>query len=793
MTDPLPNTDRNVSAVSSNLARETRFNGTGIVAPTGRSSGTGCLISDQWVLTARHVVAGATGGTFFVEGNTNRPIVEVHTRADSDVALVKLATPLTNYPTTPIYQGSSEVGREVWVVGYGQHGQFTGDPAELSGPLQGRYAAMNRVALVTNVGSFVGICLQFTYNTGTNALPLEGATAPGDSGGPMFMEEKGRLWVVGEIFGVLFSAPGFYMGRVSAYKDWIRTTTGINFNEANWDADPATPGIQNGSGTWGGTGSNWYFGRTNFTWADGYDVVFGAGTNNVGSVTLSGNRSVGDMTFASQAATQSLSGSGTLALKDGAAISNSTAVRIETALVGTSFKKTGAGTLTLVGAAYGGNLDLSGPVVVEESGDRTWTGRLSGSGPWSKTGSGTLTLSSSNSFSGIMTVNSGAVRVTHSSALGSATESVVVGGNATAALEFTGGITVADPLRLQMHNTAGHAQLRNLAGTNVLTGNILLDNGGTRWDIASSGGLLIFRGSVSNIATTATPGTLHLQGPAGGSFAGPMTDSPNGADKLAVNVASGDWTLGGSNKTYTGPTTVGGSAILRIRASLASPINVQSGATLATALTNWTEIAAAPEAAALTATNGTQWKVRLATAGMTNFSETPKTVPLLTVTGGMTNINPALITVEVPGFPGTGAWAAVTNGNLLSVAYTPDGYAQWMQSFAWGTNSSAPKANPDGDMLGNFAEYAFGGNPLDAGSDPVPAAGRSPDGRFLTLTFQRERADVTYAVQACDQLSPSAWTNLVVNPGSVGAEVTCTDDVAISSRSMRFLRLRLSR
>jgi len=387
MTDPLPNTNRNVSAVSSNLAREARFNGTGIVSIPGRP-GTGCLISDQWVLTARHVVAGATGGSFFLEG-TNYPIASFHTRPDSDVALVKLAAPATNHPVTPIYQGSSEVGREVWIVGYGQHGQFTGDPAELSGSFQGRYAAMNRVALMTNVGSSVGICLQFTYDTGADALPLEGATAPGDSGGPMFMEENGRLWVVGEIFGVLFSAPGFYMGRVSAYKDWIRETTGINFNEANWDADPATPGIQNGSGTWGGGSSNWFFGRQNFPWAGGYDVVFGAGTNAVGSVVLSENTTAGGLTFAPNAATQALAGTKALTLKNGAVISNSTAVRIATVLAGTSFTKSGAGTLTLADTAYGGNLVFSGPVIVEESGERAWSGTLSGPGPWSKNGSGT--------------------------------------------------------------------------------------------------------------------------------------------------------------------------------------------------------------------------------------------------------------------------------------------------------------------------------------------------------------------------------------------------------------------
>jgi autotransporter-associated beta strand protein len=794
MTDPLPNTSRNVSTVSSNLAREPRFNGTGIVSVTA-SAGTGSLIADEWVLTARHVIAGATNGTFFLEGAT-RAIAEFHTRDDSDVALVKLASAVTNYPATPIYQGSSEIGKDVWLVGYGRHGQFTGNPNELTPAFQGRYAAMNRVGYATNLGGAIGICLQFSYDgTNAGALPYEGATAPGDSGGPMFMEENGRLWVIGETFGVAPPAPGFYHGRVSAYKDWIRATTGINFNEANWDADPATPGIQNGAGTWGGVSSNWYFGRSNFPWAVGYDVVFGAGTNPVGVVTLATNTSAGDVTFASNSAVQSLGGTNTLNLKSGSVVSNASTVVISAPLAGGAFTKAGAGTLTLSNTAYAGSLVVSGPLVLDESGQRSWNGAISGANNWFKAGGGTVTLAASNSFTGFLTINAGAVRVAHASALGSATGSVVSGGNAVASLEIEGGITVADQIQLVMHNQTNspHAQIWNVSGSNTIAGHILLNSGGARWDIGSAAGRLSIARGISNISPgTATWRTLHLHGPGAGRINGGMTDNATGTDKLNVTIVSGDWTLGGSNKAYTGNTTVGTGAILRIQTSLASPVVVQNGAVIATAVTNWTSIPAASWAAALTATNGTRWQVRLETTELTNFSETAKIVPVLSVTGGLTNIDPAHIEVEKPGFPGAGTWSAVTNANTLSLSYTPDGYAAWVQSFAWGTNSSAPAANPDGDTLDNFEEYALGGNPLDAVSDPVPVGGTTSDGRFLKLTFHRERSDVTYTVQACNQLT-SGWSNVMVNPGSIGADVSYTDTVEISSQGTRFLRLHLSR
>ena len=44
-----------------------------------------------------------------------------------------------------------------------------------------------------------------------------------------------------------------------------------------WDADTATPGAQDGSGTW--AGGNWWDGSANTTWAAANDAVFGAGVD----------------------------------------------------------------------------------------------------------------------------------------------------------------------------------------------------------------------------------------------------------------------------------------------------------------------------------------------------------------------------------------------------------------------------------------------------------------------------------------------------------------------------------
>jgi autotransporter-associated beta strand protein len=611
----------------------------------------------------------------------------------------------------------------------------------------------------------------------------------------MFMEEGGRLWVIGETYGVAPPAPGFYHGRVSVYQDWIRTITGINFNEANWDADPATPGIQNGAGTWNGANSNWFFGTNNFPWAAGYDVVFGAGTNAVGAVSLATNAAIGDLTFASNSSAQSLAGTNPLTLKSGAVVSNGSLATLSIPLSGGGFTKAGSGTLALSNTAYPGDLAINGPVIIGETNPRTWSGFISGASNWSKSGSGTLTLTASNSFTGFLTINAGAVRAAHPSALGSATGTVVSGGNAVASLELSNGITATDQIQLVMHNQTNtpHAQLLNVSGTNITAGHILLNSGGARWDIGSAAGRLLIGRGISNIAPgTNTWRTLHLHGPGAGQIDGGVTDNATGTDKLNIAIVSGDWTLGGSNKTYTGATTVSNGATLRLRASLASVVQVRSGATLAATLTNWTNPPAIAAVPALAATNGTLWKIRLETAGLTNFSETPATVPILSATNGFTNITPAAITVETPGFSGSGTWSAVTSSNTLSITYTPDAYAVWTQGFTWGAASSAPGADPDRDGLDNLAEYAFGGDPLVASTAPRPLLGRSSDGRFLTLNFTALRADTTYSVRGRAGLALSP-TNLTNYPGTIGAPVSFTDTIEIGSVPGRFLDVLISR
>lgn len=172
-------------------------------------------------------------------------------------------------------------------------------------------------------------------------------------------------------------------------------------------------------------------------------------------------------------------------------------------------------------------LQLANTCAVSGNGDAIFdfVAPIGGAGGFVKSGTSKLILSGSNDFSGPVSIESGVVSAANDAALGTSTTGTTVqGGTALAALEISGGITLAEPLQLVMHNTPGHIQLRSVAGENLLTAQLFLNSGGGRWDISCEEGSLTLAGPVVNIASgTDTWRTLFLHGPAGGSFTNGMS------------------------------------------------------------------------------------------------------------------------------------------------------------------------------------------------------------------------------------------------------------------------------
>jgi autotransporter-associated beta strand protein len=501
-----------------------------------------------------------------------------------------------------------------------------------------------------------------------------------------------------------------------------------------------------------------------------------------------------------------------------------------------------------------GLLTITGPVqlaggnrtVTVDAGTFTLGGTVSDDVPRNliKSGPGALVLGGTNTHRGTTTVTDGVLRVTNGSAFGlpgtsSNAFTFLSGGNALATLELAGGITTSEVFKIAMHNTAGHHQIRNVAGNNELAGPLLFEGGGGRWDIASAGGTLTVSGLISNTVSSTDPWrTLNLHGPGAGVISGPTGDTRSGADGSLLNLAvnSGTWTISGPGKAHQGTTTAAGGTLvldaqlpgavvvnagarlegaggttntLQISGTLApghSPGAMSAGAaTFAPGMTYEFEIADWHGAAGtghdtlnasslnVTATTNTPVVIQPIAAGMTNFGETSKSFVLATATNGITNFASHRFLVQAAGFPGAGAWSVTSANNQLLLNYAADAYAGWSAGIAWNGADSSPGADPDRDGLTNFAEYALGGDPLRADPAERPQPGLATN--RLTLTFERV-ADpaLTYEVLARSNLASGGspvWSS--TGASNAAGPVTVTDTVPVGAQPSRFLHLRVRR
>jgi hypothetical protein len=204
----------------------------------------------------------------------------------------------------------------------------------------------------------------------------------------------------------------------------------------------------------------------------------------------------------------------------------------------------------------------------------------------------------------------------------------------------------------------------------------------------------------------------------------------------------------------------------------------------------------------------TNWTLRLDGAGLTGFTETNKTVPVLT--GALSNITPSQITLVTNNFPGKGSWGFTSTTNSISLVYTAyiNPIDTWRDSIPWSGADSSPGADPDGDGIPNLLEYALGGNPLVGGNFILPQA--AVQSSRLSFTFARNVAasNLTYTVEASDNFvgwsgiakseNGGSFTNLggaqsvsESSPVNGQTTVTVTDGVSAADQSRRFLRLKV--
>jgi len=194
----------------------------------------GNLVAPQWVLTAAHVVEGVDpfshwrvdigGRTIEVEKivlHPKRTPGEVN--SDTDLALLKLVEPVAGISPIPLYRWDDE-GLKTFTT-YGRGGTRTGKPGgemtrdDVLRKAANRFDAAFEHSLVS------------TFSPPGEALDLEGAGGPRDSGGPALIEREGVRYLAG--IGSFGSPPGEEAGvygtvegyaRISGNREWIEST-----------------------------------------------------------------------------------------------------------------------------------------------------------------------------------------------------------------------------------------------------------------------------------------------------------------------------------------------------------------------------------------------------------------------------------------------------------------------------------------------------------------------------------------------------------------------------------------
>lgn len=224
---------------------------------------------------------------------------------------------------------------------------------------------------------------------------------------------------------------------------------------------------------------------------------------------------------------------------------------------------------------FGGNISNGGFLLtINGSSNTSASGIWSGTGGLAKSGTGTLTLSGANSYTGATTVSAGVLNIRHATGLGTTAAGTTV--TSGAALQLQGGIAVGnETLTLNGTGISGTGALRNISGNNSWAGTISIN---------------------STTRINSDSGTLTLDVASGNAITGSNDDLQfGGAGNVTINdviaTSGGTLTKDGlgtlilnAANTYTGLSTVS-AGILNIRnatglGTIAGGTTVSSGATL---------------------------------------------------------------------------------------------------------------------------------------------------------------------------------------------------------------------
>ena len=233
---------------------------------------------------------------------------------------------------------------------------------------------------------------------------------------------------------------------------------------------------------------------------------FSGGIAGTANVTIAGtNRIVFSGTANTYAGTTTINSGATLQLSDGSSHAGSFLADSSDVIVTGSLKLAKGGNSETIGGLNGSGIvsAIAGSdtlIVGNGNANGTFSGALNNAGAalaFTKTGSGTQTLTGTSNYSGTTTVSNGTLALGTGGALGNTAVTISSGGTFSTAAGTTTGGTVA-------------VNLGGTLTTNGTVGVVALASGGTLRGSGSVGAVTVANGSANLIAGTGITGTLSL-------------------------------------------------------------------------------------------------------------------------------------------------------------------------------------------------------------------------------------------------------------------------------------------
>lgn len=181
----------------------------------------GTLIEPTWVITAAHATFCVSPNSSILINGDLAKVKSVHIHKNytpgksHDVALIQLQEPVADVIPFAINTNSNELEKNLWFVGIGGTGNG------LTGQTIDNYENEGQMRKAQNSVTFAkGPLLKFEFNKGSEALPLEGVSGGGDSGGPAYVfQDK-----LGVIYGVSSRVEGGDIGKYGVTEVYSRTS-----------------------------------------------------------------------------------------------------------------------------------------------------------------------------------------------------------------------------------------------------------------------------------------------------------------------------------------------------------------------------------------------------------------------------------------------------------------------------------------------------------------------------------------------------------------------------------------